>query len=173
MAITSVTQTLIGTNTVRVTWTSDDPAPLFRIWRDGNLLLTTASYMNFTLLAGEMPVIEVFDDDTVPSSAYPGNMILFWYHVATAEKYRVEEYVGSEWVTRCTYLDEGQGSFQYRTEFLADETNHSWRIVPVGENGNDGASPLAFDFLMVRVPSVPLCSWSYNPTNYKVTVTIA
>lgn len=172
MAITSITQAIVGANIVRVTWTSDDPTPLFRVWKDGNVVLTTVSYMDFYLAAGEMPVIEVFDDDTVPSSAYPGNMLLFWYHVATAAKYRVEKYEDGEWVTVATIIDGGQGSFLYRTEFLADETLHHWRIVPVGENGNDG-SPLTKDFFLVRTPSVPLASWSYNPTNYKVTVTVA
>lgn len=171
VAILTITQTLIGVNTVRVTWTSGLPTPTFRVWRDGVKTLTTVSYMDFYLADGEMPVIEVFDDDTVPSSAYPGNMLLFWYHVATAAKYRVEEYVGSEWVTRCTYLDEGQGSFLYRTDFLADETTYEWRIVPVGENGNDG-TPFTRSGLMVRYPDVPSAQFTYSEVTNKVTVTI-
>lgn len=172
MAILTITQTLIGVNTVRVTWTSGLPTPTFRVWRDGVKTLTTVSYMDFYLADGEMPVIEVFDDDTVPSSAYPGNMLLFWYHVATAAKYRVEKYEGAQWITVATIIDNGQGSFIYRTEFLADETTHHWRIVPVGENGNDG-TPLVRDFFMCRYPDVPTAAWAYSAVNYKVTVTIA
>jgi hypothetical protein len=173
MAITSVTQTIIGPNMVRVTWASDDPTPLFRIWRDGLLVATTtATYMDFYLEAGENMVLDVYDDTTVPSAAFPGRMVLFWYHVAGAEKYRIEEYIAAAWVAQRTILDDGKGSFTYTTRFLEDGQYHKFRVVPVGTNGNDGL-PIERRMLVVRHPSVPEVSYSYSAVNYKVTIASA
>lgn len=148
---------------VRLTWSSDLTDPTYTVYRDGELVLTTtATEYVFAVASGEAPVIEVYD--AAPAAGpegYPSRMLLGWTAVADTDEYRVEQYVGTAWTTRATIDDTGAGYYTWRTGVLADDTTHQFRIVPVGDNGNDG-DPLALTMLMVRHPDPPDVEFEYD-----------
>jgi hypothetical protein len=89
---------------------------------------------------------------------------------------------GSAWVIRsgnltggpkCTVAaDRPTGTpFTWRSRVLEDGATHRFRVVPVGQNGNDGTEQL-FTLLMVRIPDPPAVTYTYNGAGAP-TVTIA
>lgn len=131
---------------------------------------TPAESRTFTVSAGEQLVVEVLDAaDERPEAAFPGRLTLGWYRVADAAKYRIDEYIGGNWTQRASIDDTGIGYYQWKTRFLEDSQTHQFRIVPVGNNGNDGDA-LAFSVLMVRHPDPPSASFSYSSATGTVTI---
>ena len=172
MAVTMAAPALIGSGVVLLSWSSDlGGTPTFRIYLDGELLTeTTGTTYVLTQRIGDTPVIEVRDDDSPPAAGLPGRVRLEWTPVAGAAEYRVEEFVAAAWTQRARVKASDIGTHVWFTRFLEDEATHQFRIVPVGENGNDG-TPLAFSFLMVRSPDPPDVSYAYNPGPDTVTIT--
>jgi len=159
---------------VRLTWQSDAEDPTFYVYRDGVLIATTKQRsMMFSGQAGEQVVVEVLDDaDGIPVAAYPGRVWLRWKPSTDTAKYRVEEYVGAAWTARASILHDGRLRYTFRTRYLEDSTTHLFRVVPVGENGNDG-TPKTWSVLCIRHPDVPDASYSYASGTGLVTITAA
>ncbi len=164
----------VGTNTWRVTWASTFSTPVFRIFRDGIFIaLTTTTEWDFVVATGEVPVIEILEDDgTSPQLSFPGRLTLSWRRVSDAASYRIEEFIGAQFEPVAIIPDDGRGHLTFDTRFLEDETSHQFQIVPIGTNGNDG-TPVAFTALMVRHPDPPEVVYTYNPTDQKVTISAA
>jgi hypothetical protein len=89
---------------------------------------------------------------------------------------------GSPWVLRLSnaggspkgYVSADQPTgnyFAWESRFLEDSASHRFRVVPVGQNGNEGTSR-EFLVLMVRIPDPPEVTYTYNGTPAN-TVTIA
>jgi hypothetical protein len=55
---------------------------------------------------------------------------------------------------------------------LADGATHSFRVVPVGVNGNQGTL-VSYSSLMVRYPDVPRARFAYDAGDGTVTITAA
>ena len=161
----------IDSSTWLVKWSSDLTTPTFRIYRDSVLIKTTTQTQEtFQVVKGESLLIEIRDDLSTPSLAYPGQLTLSWLATPATEKYKIEELVSSVWTLRAEITHQGQGSFKWVSRFLEDVTTHQFRITPVGKNGNEG-TPKNFSSLMVRHPDVPAKNFGYDGSVTK-TVTI-
>lgn len=157
----AVTITRAGTLDPQVQRLNLSGASTYYVYRNGVLSeITSRPWVDVTLASGEQATIEVFDAAGTPTTAYSGNVTLQWDEVAGATQYRVDKYVASVWTQKALYGDTGQAVYQYVTEYLADDTEHIFRVVPV-LNGNDGQAR-TFTFRMVRVPDAPQdVVWSY------------
>ncbi len=157
----------------RLSWSTTLTAAevTFYVYRDGVLEgRTQARSWDAASTDGESPVYEVFDDAAAkPAFAWPGHATLCWYAAAGADYYLVEQFVGGAWAEAARVPDDGAGYFLWRSRPLADSTTRQFRVTPVGENGNAGATH-AFSLLMVRVPDVPAVSYAYSPGTGAVTI---
>jgi hypothetical protein len=156
----------------RLTWSSDLPNPTFRVYRDGVLVeTTTVATTVISVSLGQTPHIEVSDDVTdVLDDAYPDHLILTWGRSATAASFRVDEHVDDDWVRRGTLTAEaGRTYYEFRTAKLADDTEHTFRIVPVSSVGVDGDA-VEHVVLMVRRPDPPLLAATYDDDTATITV---
>ena len=167
----------IGRVTWRVSWSSSLTDPTFYVYRDGLQVATTrATSIDLVVQPGEQPVIEVLDSASEsPLPSRPGNLTLAWYASAgtpVVDYYRVDEYVAAAWTERVRVQETGAGYYTWRSRFLEDVTEHQFRIVAVGENGNE-ATAASFTCLMVRHPDVPSVTYSYDKVTDKITVTAA
>lgn len=173
--ITNLTAEQVSRSAFLLRWSSTLGAgAVFRVYRDGELLATTTlTEWLITVEQGEAPVLEVLDADTPnPSPAFPGYLLISWYAVAGAERYLVQENLSGTWTTFKTVLEDGSGYYLVPTRFLEDATVHSFRVLPVGTNENQGtAAELAC--LMVRIPDPPDVTFSYSSSTGAVTITAA
>ena len=173
MAVTMAEPQRLDRGAWRFSWSSDLPDPTFRVTCNGQLLDTTAATsLVLHAEAGETLLVEVRDDEGDPAEAWPSRFTLVWYRVDGAAAYRVDELVGASWIQRAQVADDGRTSFRWRTRPLEDCAVHHFRIVPLGENGNEG-SALALSLFMVHHPDPPQVSYAYNASNRKVTLTEA
>ena len=142
-------------DTYRFTWSSDLPTPTYYLYLDGLALTpggTTDTELIVSAPSGEGVILEVLDDAAaLPERVFSGRATLGWHPSTGAAKYRVEEFVASAWTARQTVFEVGRGWYTWRSEVLADSSTHQFRVVPVGDNGVDGA-PIAFDVFVVRHP---------------------
>lgn len=169
--ITSFVPIPLGGDAYRLTWASDLPSPTFYLYVDGELVLTTAA--TSADVAGIVGVVyDVFDDPTPPAAGFPATMTLAWHAAAGAATYRVERLVGASWTAVATITAGELDYFTYVTDVLADDTVHSFRVVPVSQAGNDG-TPATFTALMVRHPDVPVVDYAYDADDGTVTITAA
>jgi len=173
MAITSFTATPLGGGAWRLAWVSSVVGATFYLYRDGVLVLTTRLTSTVVAVGGsESPVYEVLDDAAErPAAAHPPYAVLAWYASPAAAEYRVEELLAGEWTERTVVPDDGSGYFTWRSGVLADGQTHQFRVTPIGDNGNTGTAK-SWSLLMVRVPDVPLVTYTYNGAGAG-TVTIA
>jgi hypothetical protein len=160
---------LIGTNMYRVTWSSDQVAPVYTI-RVAGEIVSVQSVAEWTMPGGAVLDVQDVAGGT-PADAHPPYLDLYWLPVSDAVKYRIEEDTGSStWVARKTIAADPSRSFYvHRTGTLADETTHAWRVVPIDAAGNDG-TPATFSALMVRNPDVPDQEFAYDAGTGVVTV---
>lgn len=179
MAITENPPERIDLTTFRLSWSSDRTPPVTcRVYREGALVSTqTSSTGDFELIvgipSGDHPYFEILDKDCqVSGIAFPGRMTMQWTRVSGAETYRVDEYVSGDWTERKTYLDDGSGAYTYLSRWLEDVTQHQFRVVPIGSDGNDGTEK-DFTFIMVRHPDEPAVEYAYDSGTAKVTITAA
>lgn len=157
-----------------VSWTSTlAPPQLFFVYVNGELLHeagTTLTELPFTVPAGQEVIVEVRDVAGAAQSRYfGGHAELGWHAVPAAASYRIEEKVGAVWTLRADIVEDGSGFKIFRTNKLADETTHLWRVVPVGVNGQDG-TPLEFTIDTVRQPDAPAVIGTYDPGTGNLTV---
>ena len=172
MTVALVSKDLEGTGLWRITWTSD--AQPVRIYRDGRLVDTTrANTRLFQIPAGEYATIELLDaDDTASAVGASRRIIMQWDREEGADHYRVEQYVDAAWVLRRTFQQTDQAQYTWRSHVLEDSTEHTFRVVPIGENQNEGDVALAV-VTMVREPDSPNIAHGYDSGTGVVTITEA
>lgn len=161
MSVTYSSVDVIDPMSVRIKGTTDATLPAtIRIYIMGLLsstLTSTDGYWQFDLQVsdGQQQYVQVIDDAVSREDyAYPGQMTLAWQGKAGAASYRIDEFVGSDWVAQFTVQDRGEGAFTYLTHWLNDATTYQFRVMPIGADGNDGTA-LEFEFDFVRHPDVP------------------
>jgi len=171
--VSNLRATSLGGTAVLLSWESSAPPPYF-VYRDGLLVAKThLTQYTLSLFEGESPLVEVTDDaSAVPSPAYPAYALVAWYASVGADKYLVQEFVSSAWVTRAEVLDQGQGYFIWRSRILEDGLAHQFRVLPVGSNGNSGTIATLNAF-MVRNPSPPAVRFTYSNASETVTIQAA
>jgi hypothetical protein len=174
MAVTFLEVTRRGPAAWYLRWSSSLPSPVYRVLLDGQLYAETSQEsMVVGVTPGEQVMFEVLDDPgAVPAVAYPGKALLQWERVEGAEKYRVEQWVGSAWVALRTVLDTGEAVLTHQTGWLADLTEHRFRVAPVGENAVDGTAR-EFAIAMVRKPDAPETATAYSAVTRRLTVSAA
>jgi hypothetical protein len=158
-----------------VEWSSSLGADAhFWIYLNGKLVeadVPTSSMVVLLDIAGTAH-LDVYDvAPNVDDPLYPNRAMLSWYGVADVKKYRVEEYVGS-WTGVRTFQAEDGDFFAFETRVLEDDTTHQFRVVPIGEDGNEG-TPISWDVLMVRHPDAPDVSLTYASGTGNLTVASA
>lgn len=178
MAITYGKVQPIDATSFRLTWTSDETAPVpFRVYVGGRLVSswespTQAGEIILTVPAGDAPFIEVLDKACdIPAIAFSGRITLQWSSITGAANYRIEEYVDSVWTERNVITDNGDGVFTWLSRWLEDVTTHQFRIVPISTAGNEG-TPIEKTVFMVRHPDPPDVEYTYNGSSTP-TITIS
>lgn len=162
----------LGPNTWKLSWSSILSNVTFRIFRDGQLQLETRNTSAiFYVESGESPIFEIFDTPCgTPSESFPGTSLITWYAIPDTELYRVEEFISAVWTLRRKIKDLGRTYFSFRTRWLEDVTLHNFRVIAVGNNGNNSTAKLV-DVFMVRHPDPPNAGFVYDGAGPK-TVTI-
>lgn len=163
MAITSLTYTQIGPTMYRFSYESDLEDPIFYIYVDGNLVTETRETTYDVAVPSDWQIqFEVFDDeDDVPDEHFPGSITLRWDGTPDATSFRVDKYIGSQWVAQQVVLSDESRVFHYDSEFLEDSTTHQYRVVPIDGAQRDGTA-LEFEVEMCRYPDTPSQSMSID-----------
>jgi hypothetical protein len=170
MSVTVNTPQQLDSLNYRLSWSSDLADPLFRIYQDGLLIDTTrANSRDFSVSVGESLIVEILDDDSEPQHAFPGRFLLGWYPTGETAFYRIEKENGGTWKKKTTVNEIGQGFYSWRSDFLEDCQLHTYRIIPIGTNGNEG-DPVVISALMVRHPSPPDVEYNYEPATRQLTI---
>ena len=173
MTVTIDTETRVDANTLFYEWSSDLHDPTFYVYVDAKMVNTTkATSQEFHVEPDDFPAIEILDNpSTEPQYARSSRETLAWYAHSLAESYRIDELVSDVWTERATIFDAGEGFFVWVSRPLEDMTQHEFRVVPIGTDGNDGQTPARIFVPMIRLPDVPNVAYTYNGATPK-TVTI-
>lgn len=171
MAVTINKPEFIGTQTVKVTWSSDLTDPFFSVFKDGFLIdITNQTEKIFLLNPGESLIIEILDDpNQLPAIAFESRLTLGWYPSAGSKRYRIDEFVNAAFVEVASINDNEEGFFTWKTRPLEDDTTHQFRIVPIGLNDVEGTIR-NFTVLMVRHPNPPDQNFTYSEVTNQLTV---
>lgn len=174
MSVTLDPPRRIAPNTFRVAWTSDLADPTFRVFRNGRKVgKTKDTAWTFSVAPGESPVIEVTDDGSAPARVFPRRVLLTWFGTdPDVDHYRVDKKVSGSWEEKGRVRRRDGVYYDWRSAWLADDTVHEFRVVPVGKNGNDGPA-LTWSVLMVGYPDPPDVSYDYDAGTGKVTISAA
>jgi hypothetical protein len=172
MTVTFKDPVNVGVNHWRFRWTSTIDGATFRVAKNGKLI-TETSLRSITLqmLAGD--VLDVSDDGSDPDGTPDGAVELAWAGVADAEKYRVEQETSpgsGTWNNLAVIRDDGRSQYKYKTAPLVDDTATSFRVTPVGTNGNDGAAS-TINVTVPRHPSTPDVDYAFSDASKTVTIT--
>lgn len=111
----------------------------------------------------EPPVLEVYDstETSATSELYPPWYVLQWRGSTAVKQYRVEQYVGSAWVTLGSLRENGSGYYQYPTEAQQDVTTIQFRVIAIDIEGNESEAATLSVF-NIRHPDPPRVSMSYG-----------
>ena len=170
MTVTVNTPLRIDGQTWQLSWSSNLSDPVYRIFQDGLLVNTTqAETQIFSLSPGETLKVEILDDASEPAQGFPGRFLMTWYGGSDTDHYRIDEYISGAWTQQTTIPESGKGFYSYKTRFLEDITEHRFRVMPVGVNGNDGAA-LEMKMFMVREPDPPDVTYTYSSVTGRVTI---
>lgn len=173
MSVTIESFQQIDLRTWRLRVTSDLPGgATFRFYRDMQLVSAQpVGSIDLDIAPGSAPVIEVRDDADGTSEVFPEFTTLIWYAPASADSatlgvdyYLVERDEaggGYETVHREQHVN-GTRKYRHRPARLTDVTEYSFRITPVGRNGNNGTARVLGPFLCVRHPDPPNLNVTIN-----------
>lgn len=145
--------------------------PIFYIYIDGTLVAeTTHTEYEVSVNVDESYVVEILDvAGQIPMQVFPGKQRLNWFgFTEDVEYYRIDEYVDAAWVERKRKKENG-GYISFTSRFLEDGATHTFRVVPVGTDGNEGTAK-QFAVLMVRHPDVPDVGYTYDGGTNKITI---
>ena len=157
-------------------YTSTLTSPTFHIYVDGFLQGKTQDTRYLLQLEdGGHAIVDILDDaNESPPRRYPARWLINWQGTDdTTDHYRIEEELpGPMWtLRRKVHHVQGRTSYQFLTRFLEDVTTHSFRIIPVGINGNQGTA-LTLSHFMVREPDIPQVSTAYTPGTRTLTISL-
>lgn len=144
----------------------------YRIYRNG-ILIDETSGTSIHVHSGsrESVLIEVIaDPDGIPIEVNPSRIDLRWAATAATKLYRIEKFVDAAWVTVGSRAEDGSSAYSFRSESLADDTTHEFRVVPVGDNGNDG-TPATLDKKVIRHPDAPDVGVTFDDDTQKLRIT--
>lgn len=144
--------------------------PIFYIYVDGTLVAETKhTEYEVSVNINESYVVEILDTTAQPMQIFPGKQRLNWFgFTEDVDYYRIDEYVDAAWVERKRKKENG-GYINFTSRFLEDGETHTFRIVPVGPDGNEGTAK-QFAVLMVRHPDVPDVGYTYDGGTNKITI---
>ena len=174
MTVTMNAPKRVGPRAWRLSWSSTESAPTYRVYRDGLLVAqTTATEITLSVDEGEAPVVQVLDTAAaVPDEGHPGRATLGWYAVLGADHYRVEEYVATVWTLRKIIRDRtdgAEGYFRWRSRPLEDSADHRFRARAVDAEG-DEATIMDVTWRCVRHPDPPRATYTYAAGTGAVTL---
>jgi len=162
-----------GRRTWLLRYSSDQEDPTFYIYIDGTLVAETHhTEYEISINIGESYIAEILEDASqLPMQVFPGKQRLNWFGFTEGDVdyYRIDEYIDSAWVERKRKKETG-GYITFESRFLEDGQTHTFRIVPIGIDGNEGTAK-QFAVLMVRHPDVPDVGYTYDGGTNKVTIT--
>lgn len=163
MAVTITSQKQVGANSWALAWESDLPNALFYLYQNGLLAQTTQTKTAvFRVSQGAELLVEILDDATQrPTFVYSGVALLSWYATAHTASYLIEQWTGSAWIKNDTLPDTGAWMLSWATPYLPDSEPYSFRVTPIGTNGNAG-TPQQFNGFMVRIPDTPTNTFTLN-----------
>ncbi|KPL06089.1 hypothetical protein AMJ85_10735 [candidate division BRC1 bacterium SM23_51] len=173
MTVTLYEPIQVGPNAWRLSWSSDQDDPDYRVYVNGEYRLTTRSNTTvLTLGAVESAVVDVFDDETSrPSPAASAYVVLGWDAVADADYYRIERKIDGAWRLLANVDAGDQARCHYTTPALADTVAaREFRVTVVDDRGAE-STPQSVDILMRRHPDPPRVEMAFNNTTKKVAVT--
>ena len=154
-------------------WTSTESEPTFSIYKNG-VFVTSQKRNSITLNVVPADMIQVFDNADNPAEGNDPDPTIHWASVATAARYRIEKETSpgsGSWNHVATVEDLGQSTFTHRVP-LVDDVETSFRVTPVGVNGNDGTAA-SFQVTIPRHPDPPDVNFAFSDVDSKVTVTAA
>ena len=174
MAVTIQPPEQIGSWSWLISFSSSLEDPTFYVYVNGKLYATTdQENIIITISPGETSenvYVEIFDSaGETPAEVFPGRLTLHWKASSNTDYYRIDECVDASWVERARVYDSGEEYFSWKTRFLEDVTEHTFRLVPLGTNGNEGGE-LILVCLMVRYPDQPELELTYSDATHKVTI---
>lgn len=172
---TVVTQQRLANNAVRVVEGTAGPAWSTLYWYVDGRLVSVGQFPRdriFSLYPGQSAQVEVLDTTVAPADAYTGEVLIQWYAVAGAVRYFVRQWDGAEWIDKQVIVSQGEEVLNHLTEWLDDDTEYSFRVVPVNDENIEG-SPLEFTFTVVRRPDAPDSRCVYDAATQRVTVSAA
>lgn len=156
MSIIGVPQKIdLGDGAFELRAFSDLSNPIFYALKEGVLYAQneTGRFL-FQLEDGEQARIEIVDDlDDSVIEGFPGRIDLQWDTVPAASAYRIDEFVGSEWVPVSQVPQSNLSVYEWTSRYLENLKTYTYRVVPILAN-NDGY-PRVFSFLMHRRPDNP------------------
>lgn len=180
MAVTYQTPIAASGFSFLLKFSTDRTPPInWRVYRNGVKIKDyTSNSTSDELLVFAPPdegvAVEVLDlSAAIAAPAFPGHITLNWLAFSDAAKYRIDEYVSGSWISRQTITTKGEAVFQWLTRFLENQTTHTFRVVPIGDDDNEGATALTFTVPMVRQDVVPDVDYSYSAGTTKVTISDA
>lgn len=154
----------VQAETWRFEWTGTAP---FRIHRNG-LLEETTDNLNKTIEfpddSEEPPALEVLDaNDTATPENFKNPVFarIQWRSVPNTDLYFVQQKVGTSFLSRQSFTDNGEGYFKFDSEPLVDEANTDFRVIAVDKTGNQSAV-VDFDTFIVRNPDPPKITIVFN-----------
>jgi len=148
-------------------------------WLGGNLIqYTDQDYVIVSMGQGSYIEIEAFSLSTeTPSATFPQRITLQWPHDRVATSYRVEEYISAAWVTLITILAQTLGGVhRYTSAILDDDTEHTYRVVPLATTGGAAATegPVWSNTVrMVRRPDAPAVLIAFDAVTGKIALSEA
>lgn len=185
MSITS-TSTVRQGNTTTVSVTTGLSGLVYFHWYvDGEYVGSSASTggrssRSFIVGPGFQSVVDVLDTNdrdfdpyaNAPDS-YPARRTLQWVRSTSSDvrHYRVEQLVDlGDWESIGVVQDDpARWSYTFVVSGLTDLSFYSWRVIPVGENGNDGDMLILNEEYIVRTPDAPDFTATFSAGTSKVT----
>ena len=172
MTVTHSESVLIAPLNLRISYSSDESAPLFYILKNGRLYQKTyATSIVVPVDINEDTIWEVFDSSSYSSNAsvMDRRMEFDWGSVDDVDYYRID-YNDSGYSEYDRIYSDGSSRYHYRSRQLSNAATHQFRVVPVGTNGNEGTSR-TFSAYIAGLPAQPGRSSTYN--SGKATIVIS
>ena len=163
MSVTITKQTQTGGGVWSLAWASDIPNATFYVYKNGILSYSTKTNSgSFMASQGGRLLIEILDDINLkPTEVYSGVVRIGWYMTEETKSYLIEKLSGASWVKVGSIIDIGIWWYNWTSDVLNDCESYSFRVTPVGLNGNHG-QPIVFVGFMVRNPDEPNLSVVMN-----------
>ena len=172
--ITLNTPQYIGSNQIRITWSSNLPSPMYYVYIDG-VLVTTTLITEYVFFGNPDTnyFIEVFDTSPhIATKVLKSNATICWFPVDGAEEYEVAEKVNGTWETIAYVSEIGMPVYSALSRSLEDSTYHQFRVRPIKNRSHFG-DPLLYSFYIVRFPDAPDVAFSYDAPTRILTISEA